>query len=192
VFPDQAACIENMAGRREIPDHPLVQQTFCDCLSEAMDIEGLERLLREIARGETRIIARDLTEPSPLAQEILNAKPYAFLDDAPLEERRTRAVVSRRWLDPASATDLGRLDPEAIERVRRETWPEADTADELQDAPLTLGFVHEAEGQATAPGRAFRRATRRRPHHGLDRRRACASGPPSSGCRRSWPYSPKP
>jgi ATP-dependent helicase Lhr and Lhr-like helicase len=148
VFPDQAACLENVAGRREIPDHPLVQQTLRDCLSEAMDIEGLERLLGEIARGETRVIARDLTEPSPLAQEILNAKPYAFLDDAPLEERRTRAVVSRRWLDPLSAADLGRLDPEAIERVRREAWPEAESADELHDALLTLGFLHEAEGQA--------------------------------------------
>ena len=164
VFPDQAACIENrvardgkaleryrtnVAGRREIPDHPLVQQTLRDCLREAMDIEGLERLLGEIARGETRVIARDLTEPSPLAQEILNAKPYAFLDDAPLEERRTRAVVSRRWLDPASAVELGRLDPEAIERVRREAWPEAESADELHDALLTLGFLHEAEAEAS-------------------------------------------
>ena len=148
VFPDQAACLENVAGRREIPDHPLVQQTLRDCLTEAMDIEGLERLLGEIARGETRVIARDLTEPSPLAQEILNAKPYAFLDDAPLEERRTRAVVSRRWLDPLSAADLGRLDPEAIERVRREAWPEAESADELHDALLTLGFLHEAEAEA--------------------------------------------
>ncbi|MGH8565578.1 MAG: DEAD/DEAH box helicase [Gammaproteobacteria bacterium] len=163
VFPDQAACLENrvardgkaleryrtnVAGRREIPDHPLVQQTLRDCLSEAMDIEGLERLLGEIARGETWVIARDLTEPSPLAQEILNAKPYAFLDDAPLEERRTRAVVSRRWLDPALAADLGRLDPEAIERVRREAWPEAESADELHDALLTLGFLHEAEAEA--------------------------------------------
>ncbi|MGH8589973.1 MAG: Lhr family helicase, partial [Gammaproteobacteria bacterium] len=137
-----------MAGRREIPDHPLVQQTLRDCLGEAMDIEGLERLLGEIARGETRVIARDLTEPSPLAQEILNAKPYAFLDDAPLEERRTRAVASRRWLDPASAADLGRLDPEAIERVRRETSPEAESTDELHDALLTLGFLHEAEAEA--------------------------------------------
>jgi len=148
VFPDQAACVENVAGRREIPDHPLVQQTLRDCLSEAMDIEGLERLLGEIARGETQVITRDLSEPSPLAQEILNAKPYAFLDDAPLEERRTRAVVSRRWLDPVSAADLGRLDPEAIERVRHEAWPEAESADELHDALLTLGFLHEAEGQA--------------------------------------------
>ncbi len=152
VFPDQAACIENrvtnVAGRREIPDHPLVQQALRDCLHEAMDIEGLERLLGAIARGETRVIARDLTEPSPLAQEILNAKPYAFLDDAPLEERRTRAVASRRWLDPLSAADLGRLDPEAIERVRREAWPEAESADELHDALLTLAFLHEAEAEA--------------------------------------------
>ncbi len=147
VFPDQAACIENVVGRREIPDHPLVRQTLCDCLGEAMDIEGLERLLGEIAEGETRVVARDLTEPSPLAQEILNAKPYAFLDDAPLEERRTQAVVSRRWLDPAAAADLGRLDPEAIARVRCEARPEAENADELHDALQILGFLHEAEGE---------------------------------------------
>jgi ATP-dependent Lhr-like helicase len=148
VFPDQAACLENLNGRRVIPDHPLVQQTLSDCLTEAMDIEGLEGLLEAIGRGERRVITRDLAEPSPLAQEILNAKPYAFLDDAPLEERRTRAVVSRRWLDPGSAAELGRLDPEAIARVRREAWPEAEGPDELHDALLTLAFLHQREGLA--------------------------------------------
>ena len=193
MFPDQAACLENVAGRREIPDHPLVQQTLRDCLSEAMDIEGLERLLGAIARGETRVIARNLTEPSPLAQEILNAKPYAFLDDAPLEERRTRAVVSRRWLDPVSAAEFGRLDPEAIERVRREAWPEAESADELHDALLTLGFLHEAEGQADegawprlfAELRAAGRAT-------VLTAGGLASGSRSNACRSSWPSIPKP
>ena len=100
VFPDQIACAENLAGEREIPDHPLVHQTIADCLNEAMDIEGLERLLAGIESGAIRVVARDLTEPSPLALEVLSARPYAFLDDAPLEERRTQAVMARRWLDP--------------------------------------------------------------------------------------------
>ena len=118
VFPDQIACAENLTGPREMPDHPLVNQTIHDCLHDAMDIEGLENLLRALEAGEIRIECRELTEPSPLALEILGARPYAFLDDAPLEERRTRAVMSRRWLDEESAAGLGRLDPDAIERVR--------------------------------------------------------------------------
>jgi ATP-dependent Lhr-like helicase len=131
VFPDQVACVENVPGRRDIPDHPLVEQTIRDCLEEAMDIEALESLLASIERGERRIVAKDLTEPSPLAQEVLSARPYAFLDDAPLEERRTQAVFGRRWLDPESAADLGALDAAAIERVRAEAWPEVASADEL-------------------------------------------------------------
>ncbi len=145
VFPDQRACLENLAGEREIPDHPLVRQTLCDCLTEAMDIDGLERLLREIERSEKILVARDLTEPSPLAQEILSARPYAFLDDAPLEERRTQAVMSRRWLDPETSSDLGRLDGAAIERVKREVWPVPASPDELHEALVSLGFVTEAE-----------------------------------------------
>ena len=100
-------------------------QTIGDCLHEAMDIDGLERLLGRIEAGEIRVVARDLTEPSPLALEVLSARPYAFLDDAPLEERRTQAVMGRRWLAPEDAADLGRLDAEAIARVREEAWPEA-------------------------------------------------------------------
>ena len=107
VFPDQVACAENLPGELEIPDHPLVRQAIRDCLEEAMDIEGFERLLRGLESGALQVIARDLTEPSPLALEVLSARPYAFLDDAPLEERRTQAVISRRWLDPQSAADLG-------------------------------------------------------------------------------------
>ena len=94
VFPDQMACAENMAGDREIPDHPLTNQTITDCLHEAMDIEGLERLLTRIESGDVRVVARDLTQPSPLAMEVLSARPYAYLDDAPLEERRTQAVMA--------------------------------------------------------------------------------------------------
>ncbi len=145
VFPDQVACAENLPGEIEIPDHPLVQQTIRDCLEDAMDIHGFEAVLRGLESGAIRVIARDLTEPSPLALEALNARPYAFLDDAPLEERRTQAVMSRRWLDPASAGDIGKLDAEAIARVRAEAWPDAATFDELHDALLWLTFVTEAE-----------------------------------------------
>jgi len=151
VFPDQLACLENVVGDREIPDHPLVEQAIDDCLHDAMDIDGLERLLGRMAAGEIRVVARDLSEPSPLAQEILHARPYAFLDDAPLEERRTQAVVSRRWLDPAAAADLGRLDPAAIARVREEAWPEAVSADEVHDALLLLGCLTDTEA-AAGPG----------------------------------------
>ena len=147
VFPDQLACAENLVGKREIPDHPLVRQTIADCLTEAMDIAGLERLLRHIELGAIQVVARDLTAPSPLALEVLSARPYAFLDDAPLEERRAQAVMARRWLEPETAADLGRLDPEAIARVRAEAWPDATNADELHDALVWLGFLTEDEAQ---------------------------------------------
>ncbi len=150
VFPDQIACLENLVGEREVPDHPLVGQTIADCLNDAMDIEGLERLLARIEAGAIRVVARDLTEPSPLALEVLSARPYAYLDDAPLEERRTQAVISRRWLTPETAADLGRLDPEAIARVRAEAWPDAANADELHDALVWLGFVTPDEAQAVS------------------------------------------
>jgi ATP-dependent helicase Lhr and Lhr-like helicase len=145
IFPDQLACAENVVGEREIPDHPLVRQAIGDCLSEAMDIAGLERLLARIEAGEVRVVTRDLTEPSPLALEVLSARPYAYLDDAPLEERRTQAVMGRRWLAPEDAADLGRLDPEAIARVRDEAWPAPENADEMHDALVWLGFLAESE-----------------------------------------------
>ena len=146
VFPDQIACAENLSGPREIPDHPLVTQTLADCLHDAMDIDGLEALLRRLEEGEIRVVARDLPTPSPLAGEILTARPYAFLDDAPLEERRTNAVNQRRWLDPETAADMGKLDPAAISQVRAEAWPEAGTPDELHDALNSLGLLTEPEG----------------------------------------------
>ena len=147
IFPDQVACAENLpTGEREIPSHPLVDQTVKDCLEEAMDIDGLERLLTSIERNEKNLFARDVIEASPLSQEILNARPYAYLDDAPLEERRTRAVFQRRWLDPETAADMGKLDQAAIDRVREEVWPEPRNADELHDALVELGFLTEAEG----------------------------------------------
>src|SRR5258708_2855472 len=118
VFPDQLACPENLVGDREIPDHPLITQTITDCLTEAMDFAGLERVLQDLTDGKLTPVARDTPEPSPLAHEILNAKPFAFLDDAPLEERRTQAVITRRGLDVKQADDLGALDQSAIDRVR--------------------------------------------------------------------------
>ncbi len=146
IFPDQVACQENLGGgEREIPAHPLVDQTVKDCLEEAMDIDSLERLLTAIERNEKNLFARDVIEASPLAQEILNARPYAFLDDAPLEERRTRAVQQRRWLDPQTARDMGKLDQGAIDRVRDEAWPRVENADELHDALVELGFITEQE-----------------------------------------------
>jgi ATP-dependent Lhr-like helicase len=145
VFPDQVACGENLVGDIVIPDHPLVQQTLRDCLEEAMDIDGFERLLHRLISGEIKVEARDLTEPSPLALEVLSARPYAYLDDAPLEERRTQAVMSRRWMDPASAADIGKLDPEAIARVQDEAWPDAGTTDQLHDALSWLTYLTEAE-----------------------------------------------
>lgn len=147
IFPDQLACQENIAGNREVPDHPLVNQTLSDCLHELMDIVGLEQLLTGIEQGTINIISRDLASPSLLAMEILNARPYAFLDDVPAEERRTLAVQQRRFMDPQTASEIGRLNPEAIERVRVEAWPEAHTPDELHDALVVLGFLTEAEGR---------------------------------------------
>ncbi|QSA95678.1 DEAD/DEAH box helicase [Methylococcus sp. EFPC2] len=141
VFPDQLACFENIVGDRQIPDHPLVQQTLTDCLSEAMDIDRLIEVIEGLESGSIRVVARDLVEPSPLAAEIVNSRVYSFLDGAPLEERRTRAVASRRWLDPAQAGDLGRLDPAALDRVRAEAWPEVRDAEELHDALRATGFL---------------------------------------------------
>ncbi|HYW62760.1 MAG TPA: ATP-dependent DNA helicase, partial [Bradyrhizobium sp.] len=145
VFPDQIACAENLPGEREIPDHPLVRQAIGDSLTEAMDVEGLERLLKAIECGEVQTETRDLTHPSPLALEVLSARPYAYLDDAPLEERRTQAVMARRWMSPNDASDLGRLDADAIARVRGEAWPDAENPDELHDALVWLGYLTEEE-----------------------------------------------
>jgi ATP-dependent Lhr-like helicase len=152
VFPDQLACLEHIVGDREIPDHPLVKQTIDDCLTEAMDIDGLEDVLRRIERGEIRCIARDLPEPSPLAAEILNARPYAFLDNAPLEERRTQAVYTRRASEKNGSDGLGILDSAAIEKVKKEAWPTAANADELHDALMLIGVMTRDELQRTSDG----------------------------------------
>ena len=150
VFPDQIACQENITGQREVPDHPLVNQTIHDCLTEAMDIDELEQLIAAIENKELTLVAKDLREPSPFAQEIINARPYAFLDDAPFEERRTNAIRNRRWADPAEAKDFSLLDEQAIQRVREEAWPSVDNAEELHDAMLSAGYVLPQEFDSMA------------------------------------------
>lgn len=140
VFPDQIACLENLSGPREVPDHPLVQQTIDDCLNVTMDIAGLESLLTRLARGDIQVICADLSAPSPFCGEILNARPYSFLDDGDAENRRTMAVQQPR-LGMDDAARLRRLDPAAIERVREEAWPVWRDADELHDALVIHGFL---------------------------------------------------
>jgi ATP-dependent Lhr-like helicase len=142
VFPDAAACLENIPGDRQIPDHPLVTQTVRDCLEEAMDLPQLQRVLERIHRGEVTCVSCDTPEPSAFCHDVLNARPYAFVDDAPLEERRTQAVQTRRAGNPGEA---GALDRAAIERVRDEVRPDPRDLDECHDALLTCGFLFEDE-----------------------------------------------
>jgi len=148
VFPDQVACAENIGGDRDVPDHPLVAQTMYDCLHEAMDSEGWLAVLRGIESGAIEVIARDLPAPSPLAAEALNARPYAYLDDAPIEERRTQAVQNRRFGDSDNVGEMGALDADAIAGVREEAWPRARSADEVHEALMTLGAITEPEARA--------------------------------------------
>jgi ATP-dependent helicase Lhr and Lhr-like helicase len=164
LFPDAAACLDNIQGARQLPEHPLVDQALRDCLEEAMDLPDLVRYLQRVFAGEIQCIARDTPEPSVFCHEILNSAVYTFLDDAPLEERRTRAVYTRRATEARNADDLGALDPAAIARVREEAWLSAGTADELHDALMLAGFVCADEAapgwpalldQLAAAGRAF-------------------------------------
>jgi len=175
VFPDAAACFENIPGDRQIPDHPLVNQVVRDCLEEAMDFDGLARVLTRIHANELRLVARDTPAPSPLSYEILNAKPYAFLDDAPLEERRTQAVLTRRG---GEVKEFGALDAAAIARVRDEERPDPRDADELHDALLTAGFLLEEEVDRALAGvlTSSRRATLCHPEPAKR-----GEGPPDSG-----------
>ena len=138
VFPDVAACQENIEGDIKIPDHPLVKEVMKDVLTEAMDIDGVRDLLRRIEDGSIRCVAVDTPVPSQFSHEILNANPYAYLDDAPLEERRARAVEMRRILPESVLEEVGKLDPAAIEQVRAEAWPDVRDADELHDVLHTL------------------------------------------------------
>src|SRR6266487_3812900 len=125
----------------------MVRQTIEDCLNEAMDAPGFLDVLRGLRDGRIERVPVDTTEPSAFARGILNAMPYAFLDDAPLEERRTQAVMSRRSLDPGTADTLGALDPEAVSRVREEAWPEPESAEEVHETLLWMGFATAAEAQ---------------------------------------------
>ena len=160
VFPDQVACAENLTGEIRIPDHPLVEETIDNCLHEAMDLDGLKRVLEGMESGAIRKVAIDNAEPSPFSHEILNANPYAYLDDAPLEERRARAVQLRRTLRTDAAGGAGILDPAAIATVAAESWPDVRDADELHDALLSLISlppVHEWQEffiELSATGRA--------------------------------------
>jgi ATP-dependent Lhr-like helicase len=145
VFPDQVACAENLTGEIRIPDHPLVKETIDNCLHEAMDLDGLKEILERMGEGTLRTVAVDTCEPSPFSHELLNANPYAFLDDAPLEERRTRAVQMRRSLSVEDAKNLGTLDPAAIAQVAEESWPVVRDEHELHDALLTLIVLPTAD-----------------------------------------------
>ena len=146
VFPTLAACQENVApGPLEIPDHLLVRQTLADCLHEAMDIDGLKELVAGIESGRISVIVRDTTEPSVLAHEILNGRPFTYLDDAPLEERRSRAVPLRRGL-PVEPHELGRLDPAAIERVIDQVRPDPRDEHELHDLLMNVVALRPEAG----------------------------------------------
>jgi ATP-dependent Lhr-like helicase len=149
VFPDQAACPENLSGEVRVPDHPLVKETIDNCLYEAMDLNGLKSLLGQIHEGEIQTVAIDTPEPSPFSHEILNANPYAYLDDAPLEERRARAVQMRRTLPSDYAEGASALDPEAIAQVSAEAWPPMRDPDELHEALCDLSMFPVPVGQVT-------------------------------------------
>ena len=146
VFPDQVMCQDNRAGPVDLPDHPLTRETMENCLREAMDVDGFKATLEQLLQGDIATVAVETPAPSPMAHEILNANPYAFLDDAPLEERRARAVALRRT-DPDLAQGIGALSPEALAEVKAQAWPDVRDADELHDLLLTVILmpVREAE-----------------------------------------------
>ncbi|MFZ0888799.1 MAG: hypothetical protein WA005_10130, partial [Candidatus Binataceae bacterium] len=155
VFPDAAACQDNLEGDIRIPDHPLIREVMKDVLTEALDLEGLKRLLGGIGDGSIRCIAVDTPAPSQFSHEILNANPYAYLDDAPIEERRARAVSLRRVMPETVLTEIGRLDPAAIAQVREEAWPDVRDADELNEVLQVFVALPEnfaPAAQAGPPG----------------------------------------
>ncbi len=150
VFPAQVGCQENLAGPLEVPDHPLIAQTMDDCLHEAVDTDGLIEVLQRIERGEIHLHARDTTTPSGMAQSIINVNPFGFLDDAPLEERRTRAVMTRRTL-PNEQRDLGKLDLDAIVRVQEEAFPPIRSVDELHELLMSVIALRVDQLAAISP-----------------------------------------
>lgn len=156
VFPAAAACQDNIEGDIPLPDHPLVNETVKDMLTEAMDLDGLKEVLAGIADGSIQCVAVDTTMPSPFSHEILNSNPYSYLDDAPLEERRARAVEMRRVLPQSVALEVGRLDPAAIEQVREDAWPDIRDADELADVLKTVVLMPaDMEWCGKRPGREW-------------------------------------
>lgn len=173
VFPSAAACPENLpGGDLEIPDHPLIRETLRECLHEVMDVAGLRRLLSGIESAQIRVLACDTTEPSPLSHHLLAAAPYAFLDDTPFEERRTRAVTVRRGTagqladEVLAYTPAQGLCPEAVAAVQAAAWPRLRDADELHDALLGLYYLPQGRldffathAAATAELLAARRVT---------------------------------
>ena len=148
TFPETVGCLENHHGDIQVPDHPIVRQTMHDCLTEAMDLPRWLAMLQEVKDGTIKFFPIDTREPSPFSHQILNANPYSFLDDAPLEERRTRAVTTRRSLSVEDFRDLAKLDPEAIAQVSQDAWPLIRDADELHDALLSFGIVFADESTA--------------------------------------------
>src|SRR5712675_3535909 len=150
VCPQALACQENISGEIVIPHHPLVREAMKDSLTEAMDVEGLKGILSAIASGDIQCLAVDTPVPSQFSHEILNANPYAYLDDAPLEERRARAVEMRRSLPESLLSEIGRLDPNAIAEVRDESWPDVRSLDELHDVLQDFVVFPEAPQNAWA------------------------------------------
>jgi len=159
IFPQALACLENIVGDIQIPDHPLVRETMNDVLAEALDLAGLKRVLSDLACGDIRCMAVDTPLPSAFSHEILNANPYAYLDDAPLEERRARAVEMRRALPESVASEFGRLDPTAIDQVCEDAWPDVRDADELHDALLTFVALPEVAAGGTSGTLAAKNAS---------------------------------
>ena len=203
VFPTLAACQENVApGPLEIPDQVLVRQTLTDCLHDAMDIGGLKDLIAGIEGGHVKVVVRDTTEPSVLAHEILNGRPFTYLDDAPLEERRSRAVPLRRGL-PVQPHELARLDAAAIERVAEQVRPDPQDPDELHDVLMNLVAVRPVSAwddwfaalahdrrvvRVTAPaGELWAAVERLPPDRGLVPRRARRASPRCAGHRDAGP-----
>jgi ATP-dependent Lhr-like helicase len=189
VFPDVAQCQENADGPIVVPDHPLLREVMKDIFQEALDLEGLKDVLRKMRSGEIKCIAVDTPVPSVFSHEILNSNPYAFLDDAPLEERRARAVEMRRTLPESVLQEVGALDPAAIAEVRADAWPDVRDADELADTLHTLIALREdflpPDGRTPAEAwqgyfaslRESNRATRARV--GVDPRRDSQDGSPA-------------
>jgi ATP-dependent helicase Lhr and Lhr-like helicase len=152
IFPDAAACPENLDSQPKIPEHPLIREVMKDALTEAMDLEGLKEVITRVLDGSIRCVAVDTPVPSQFSHEILNANPFAYLDDAPLEERRARAVEMRRMLPETVLSEVGKLDPEAIAEVRAEAWPDIRNAHELHDVLQTFVALLEIVGSERFSG----------------------------------------